>query len=233
MVLHSERMKRAWPGWIRWAWMLPVGQFLVASLLAAPALIADYQMKRATEDPGTRRLMASLAPRALPGSGDSGANSDSATAPHFIPTRTQAVAIFDAPGSFIFMLTRDAKYAPSATLKRSFPFDACSDMAVLFPFYAIPFWWVLGRTADAGRSLGSSAPVRLRWWDLALMLPLVWCGFFGWLAYISEAIHGAADSCLGWSYALWGVWGFAPIAVVTVWILQRKKPAPRFQLPVS
>jgi hypothetical protein len=213
--------------------MLPVAQLLVAALFVAPALVADYQMKRAFDDPGTRQLMASIAPRVLSDSESLEEDSDSPSATHFVPTRTQAVAIIDAPGWFLYGLTRHGKYSPSIALKRSFPFDEFADAGVLYPLYAIPFWWVLGRAADAGRTLRSATPLRLRWWDLVLMLPLVWNGFLGWVWYIHEAAHGAAASCFGWSFAVWGVWGLAPVAVITVLILQRKRRAPGFQLPVN
>jgi hypothetical protein len=195
-------MGRAWPRWVRWAWMLPVLQLLVAGWVATPGLVTDYRSKTAVED------------------------HDVATAPGFVPTRTQAVAIFDIPGSFVYMLLRGPLNSPAAVLKRIFHSDPYSQMAILYPIGAIPFWWVLGRSADTASSLKSMLPSRLRWWDLILMLPLVWCGFCGWLWYFSAAAGGTATSCFGWSMAAWGIWGVLSGVVITLWILQKRKRRP-------
>lgn len=209
---------------MRWAWMLPMAELLIAATVAGPRLIDEYQMGRLLRDPSWLRVMSHLDLRPLPQSAQASKQSWIGAISENLPERTQCVVLANIPGAAVDFLVASVRDKPTVELTRAFPFDRWAWGAILYPIFALPFWWVLGRSADAAQLLTSANSKRLRWWDLALMLPIAVGAVAIGIDYLAFSTpDDLANTDFRRVVIAIVIWGTAGTAATVIWFLQRRK----------
>jgi hypothetical protein len=213
-----------WAKWARWAWMLPVAELFLAAIIAGPYLFWEYRAARLLEEPETRNALRTLRlpdfSQPLPPPKHNWLQLVSES----LPQRSQSVALLNIPGASIDLFVIAVRHRPTIAMTRTFPFDRWAWAAMLYPIFAIPFWWILGRSLDCRRTLKSETPAHLRWWDLALMLPLAIIGLAAWVSYVVTATPAdKADINFIWVTTALGVWGVFAALATFIWFLQWKR----------
>lgn len=135
-----------------------------------------------------------------------------------LPARTESVVLLNVPGAVLDTMSVGLQHKPTIGASKTFALDRWAWGAVLYPIYALPFWWVLGRCVDAtGRSRNSSRHP-LRWWDITLMLPLAIFGIAGWIAFqVAATPIDKTDMALMWTMEACGVWGVVATTASFIW----------------
>lgn len=204
--------------------MLPLAELLVAAVVAGPRLVDDYQIGQLFRDPSWVRIMSHL-------NLDQSIQSRRASRRAWIsritdelPERTQLVALANIPGAAVDAVIVAARHRRTIEPSPTFSFDRWAWAAMLYPIFALPFWWVVGRSADAARTLRSASPKRLRWWDLVLVLPVAVGGIAAGIDYLAFATADdkASADFRAMMFAL-AVWGALCAGATVIWFLQRRK----------
>lgn len=204
--------------------MLPLAELVVAGIVAGPRLVDDYQLARFFEDPANARALLPLRSFSLPPLEAPPRQSLMRKVADAFPDRTQCVVLANIPGAMTDLAVIAVRHRPTVSHSRTFGFDRWAWAAILYPLFALPFWWVLGRSMDASRSMKSAQPRRVRWWDLLLMLPVACGGIAGWVVYqVATTPAEKADPDFRWLSVALGIWGVAAAGATVIWFQQWRR----------
>lgn len=196
-------------------------ELLLAAVIGAPALVRDYRVSRFIAQANERHLTLTvtlpdpLVPPPAPGRIE--------RIESYLPNSTEGVVLLNFPAAFVDLAVSWPMHRSLRDSPLVFTFDRWAWRALVYPLYALPFWWILGRSVDCGRSLRNKDPKRLRWWDLALMLPLAVLGIAALTAPFTSIPADRADAEFEvMIVAIW-FWGALSVGACVIWFLQWRR----------
>jgi hypothetical protein len=200
--------------------MLPVLELVVSGVVAGPTLILDYRAQRFLNDIRSEHLVLNLS---LPD--PSGPSRKPDWKDRLLNLRmngTKYVVALNMPGLILDLVPLAIRHKPTIGVSTTFLFDRWAWGAIFYPFYALPFWWILGRSFDCALALQASTPIRLRWWDLAAMLPAAILGLTAISALFTSTPADRADHEYMLLIDVVIGWGILCSSACVIWILQWK-----------
>lgn len=214
-------MTQAWPTWMRWTWMLPVLELLVASAIAGPPALqlfrhpprlcrdADGKTVYDMRDPAVRRWL----------------NDDVSP----FPPRFDDVIYLNFPGAVVDLaiLTRKTWPYPYSPYW-SWPIGIFGFRALTWPVWALPFWVAAGRGLDA--VFGQMRISALEAFTMGVLSVLM-----GYVALAAEFGSTVASEHPYWRWAglpaaMWFIFG---VICQIAWWRQSRHPENRYGAGVA
>lgn len=142
-MLDCVRYEAPWPGWLRWAWMLPALELILAAVVAGPpafrALRNPPPLFRA---PDGRIVIDMRIPAARPW-----AELDMAKR---FPSRFEDVFYLNMPASLVEIgISLPTSWPESYRPGWAWPLGLYGFRAITWPIWALPFWFFAGRGIDS------------------------------------------------------------------------------------
>lgn len=135
-------MRREWPGWLRWAWMLPVLELVLSAVVAGPPAFRLLQnpprLSRAADgkividlrNPAVQLWLAEGGPR--------------------FPSRFEDVWYLNIPGAVAEIgISLPTSWPESYSPGWAWPLGLDGFRALTWPIWALPFWFLAGRGIDS------------------------------------------------------------------------------------
>jgi hypothetical protein len=207
----------------RWAWAIPVAELLLAIAMISGPLIRMHRVhaffKHVRQDQHGVIPMGQLTPEV-----STQKQTQWQSLSETLPGATQTIVLFNFPGLLINTVVSHFTLWSSWLGPLNYPLDVWMWRALVCPVYALPFWWILGRSLDCAASMRKGSLLPLRRWDIALMLPLAMICSAGAVSFSLTAIAAdPADHDFVFLIVAMGLWSLLSIFVCVIWLLQWKK----------
>ena len=141
-MLDCGDMRRPWPEWLRWAWMLPLMELVLSAAVAGPPafyrLRNPPQLSRTAQgkivldlrNPAVQQWLAESEPR--------------------FPSRFEDVSYLNLPGTVVEIgISLPTSWPQSYRPHWSSPIGLDGFRALTWPIWALPFWFFAGRGIDS------------------------------------------------------------------------------------
>jgi hypothetical protein len=196
------------------AYLLPLIELLFGAVMVlAPALLFFFRLKQMAHGAGSVSLSSEEFAMTIP--------SDRFLAIAFDRAAwwaAKAIFTLDAPAKFVevfvsLVVAHTTKWYPASMLSSTW-------QALIYPTYALPAWFYVGRGIDA-----AMGRCRVRGWNavvsvfLALTFAVLSCG----LRFGMTAEERRGQELLGWFIRGFAVWGVLFAIPFSAWLLQKKR----------
>lgn len=219
-------MKRKW---LRWAWVLPVAELLLAGAVAGVPAARILRMEFTISHQA--KTVVTIEPRVVIEMLDKENMQQSMSHHLYAPDKFESISFLNLPGIFpALLIDRFSKSWPEEWSPAwSQVLGMWGWRSISWPLFCLPFWWLAGRGMDAFlASLGDTGLRVVRWyeaWGMAL--------FGTWILVVGTVLMLMTTPDDGfpemrWLYlpgAMWFVFGLMPLLA---WFRQRRafqKPA--------
>lgn len=165
-------MKRSWPGWLRWAWMLPVLELMLAAVVAGPPALRTLRNPPRLFRAPDGRIVIELA------NPDVQRWLDLQLGRRF-PSRYEDVYYLNMPASLVEIgISLPTSWPESYCPGWARPLGLFGFRAITWPIWALPFWFFAGRGIDSlfrGKTISAfeaffMAAVGLFWGSVAVAI---------------------------------------------------------------